>query len=103
MKLVFEQITDWEMKLHDAGVFTNGFTGRKCSAASYGTIFSWKAFDAVWHENEFTRDQWKDIAGYYRRQWCLSPIFGLLAATIARKLGLPSPLEKTEKTESFYS
>jgi len=99
------QILAMEEILSGRGVFRNMVDGRKCSAASYGTIFGFEEFDAgfdVIGADRFNYHGWRVIIGYWRHNWRLSPILGILASQLARKAGLPDPLAMDAGTEAFY-
>lgn len=102
----FDNFLAVEDILSSCGVFTNGFTKAKCSAASCACVFGFQQFDAamaVIGIDRFCRGDWVRLVGYYRHNWNLSPIMGLLAAAFARKAKLPDPLTKDEATTTFYA
>ena len=102
----FDHFLAIEDILGSCGVFTSMFDGRRCSAASYGTIFGFVPFDASFKligVDRFSRADWTRLVGYHRHNWNLSPILGLLAASLARKVKLPDPLAKDVATDLFYA
>ena len=101
----FEHILNLEDILGNCGAFRSMFDGRRCSAAAYGTILDFERVEAVLRGiglDRFSRRGWFRIVGYFRHNWSLSPVLGLLAATFARAVGLPDPLLRDEPTEAFY-
>lgn len=103
---VFDNLLALEDILGSCGVFTNMFNGRPCSAASYGTILGYNAFDdsfALIGADRFSKVDWIRIIGYYRHNRNLSPVLAQLAGVLARKVGFPNPLEKDDATVAFYA
>jgi hypothetical protein len=87
-------------------VFYNPIDGRSSSLGAYMTCLDFEALAEalkVIGVDRFCYHDWRRIVGYYRHNWYLSPTFGLLAASIARAVGLPTPLDKSDATVAFYS
>lgn len=82
----------WEMEdlFQDANVFINAIRGTRAHMDSYNTIMDFEAFEKAWAEikNQFTREEWIEACDYWLEQGYLSPMAGLLARTIQRRLGL---------------
>ena len=102
-EICYEQILAFEDVMTAYSVFVNPHDNRPCDMFSYGTIMKFDNLDIVFNivKDYFNQKEFEYIIGYFLGQWYLSPISGLLAAALARKLSLPSPLE--EKNKSYYN
>ena len=101
----FNQVLVFEDVLQGRAVFVNGLSGGTCSPGAYMTVIDFKALEAAL--DAFGRDRmrfhdWRRLVSYYRHNWSISPTFGILAAMVARFIGLPDPLSKEEAIVSFY-
>lgn len=107
-ELSYETLLGFEDFLGNKMCFVGGFSKEveRRSMCAYGTILQFNEFDEclkIIGKDKLTPEKWRNIVSYFRRQWYLSPIAGMVAAGIARFAGLPDPLNKDEETEKFYS
>lgn len=79
---------DMEQAFSNAGVFRNGISDRPAHMDSYMTVIDFVRFDETWTKikNDFTREEWKAACEYWLSQNYLSPMAGLLARLVQRKL-----------------
>ena len=76
------------------------------SMLAYGTGVNYSNLKKALEDfgkDRVSAEGWRLIVTHFRGAWYLSPIAGIVSAEIARFAGLPSPLERDEKTENFYS
>ena len=76
------------------------------SMLAYGTGVNYSNLKKALEDfgkDRVSAEGWRLIVTHFRGAWYLSPIAGIVSAEIARFAGLPSPLDRDEKTENFYS
>jgi len=76
------------------------------SMLAYGTGVNYSNLKKALEDfgkDRVSAEGWRLIVRHFRGAWYLSPIAGIVSAEIARFAGLPSPLDRDEKTENFYS
>ena len=75
------------------------------SMLAYGTTLNYSKLNKAlteFRKDRISSEGWRLIVKHFRGFWYLSPIAGMVSAEIARFAGLPSPLDRDEKTENFY-
>lgn len=79
---------DMETDFSNAGVFVNGINNRKSHMDSYMTVMDFQVFDKTWEEikDKYTRDEWSKACDYWLGMNYISPMAGLLARLVRRKL-----------------
>ena len=82
-------VDSWELEdiLQEAGVFTNGITGKQCHSDSYMTCVEYKPlFDLLSLVSDADKPRWVNIA---KKEWMDGPSIALkmVARLVIRKFG----------------
>lgn len=86
--VTYGDIMEIEDRLQASGVFENGLDGRPAHMDCYMTIIDYKKLDCAFKDmkNDYTAEQWRQIAGHWGSHAYLSPNQAQLAFWVKRKL-----------------
>lgn len=90
--VTYGDIMEIEDRLQASGVFENGLDGRPAHQDAYMTIINYKKLDVAFAtmKDDYTVEQWKQIAEQWKSHAYLSPNQAQLAFWVKRQLGKAS-------------
>jgi len=86
--VTYGDIMEIEDHLQESGVFENGIDGRPAHMDAYITVIDYKKLDCAFRDikNNYTVEQWRQIAGHWESHAYLSPNQAQLSFWVKRQL-----------------